>query len=181
MVYGLIFVNRVLQRTLDFCRQGLLKPLEPINEFDATEAKHAFRQLQDGDHIGKIVINLPDDASCLEAKPESQPVTFHPDATYLLAGGARGLGRSMAVWLTERGAKNLVVLSRSAGTNEDSALLIRELESMGCSTVMVSGSVNKMDDIKAAIAAAPSPVGGGGRRAGGRGGGAGRRAGGAAR
>ena len=38
---------------------------------------------------------------------------FDPNASYLIAGGLGGLGRSIARWLVERGVRNLVLLSRS--------------------------------------------------------------------
>lgn len=35
------------------------------------------------------------------------------DATYILIGGTGGLGRSMAAWMVGKGAKHIVLLSRS--------------------------------------------------------------------
>jgi hypothetical protein len=64
-----------------------------------------------------------------------------------------GLGRSAATWLVERGAKQLVFLSRSAGVSTESKAISGELESMGCMVTMVRGSVNNIGDVKAAIGA----------------------------
>ncbi len=138
--------------------KGQLKPLSPITEFDAHDVKHAFRYLQDGDHLGKITLKMPEDYVPLATAVEGEPVTVRGDVAYFLAGGIGGLGRSLALWLIERGARHLVFLSRSAGTSESSHRLSVELESMGCSVTIVGGSVNDISDIQKAIAASPVPI-----------------------
>ena len=154
----LTLADRTLIKTLDFIAQGKLAPLDPITEFDAVDVKHAFRHLQGGEHIGKIILNLPEDDSVLEATAQAQPLTFRGDAAYFLPGGAGGLGRSLAIWLVERGARHLVFLSRSVGVSDDSLRLAAELESMGATATMVGGSVNDVDDVKKAVAASPAPI-----------------------
>ena len=48
---------------------------------------------------------------------------FQADATYLIAGGAGGLGRTVARWMVERGARHLVLAGRAPMTEEVGALL----------------------------------------------------------
>ena len=50
----------------------------------------------------------------------------------MLAGGTGGLGRSMARWMVARGAKNIVLLSRSGAKSDDTKKLTAELEEKGC-------------------------------------------------
>jgi hypothetical protein len=150
--------HRTLQQTLAFIAEGKLKPITPITQFDAVDVKHAFRHLQGGDHIGKLILNMPDDHDTLMPVMDYHPMTFRHDVAYFLVGGVGGLGRSLAIWLIERGARHLVFLSRSAGVSQESLHLAVELESMGCSVTMVSGSVNEMGDIKKASSASPLPI-----------------------
>jgi len=42
------------------------------------------------------------------------PTTLTPDAAYVVTGGVGALGRTVATYLAERGARNIVLLSRSA-------------------------------------------------------------------
>lgn len=42
------------------------------------------------------------------------PTTLTPDATYVVTGGVGALGRTVATYLAERGARHIVLLSRSA-------------------------------------------------------------------
>jgi NADP-dependent 3-hydroxy acid dehydrogenase YdfG/acyl carrier protein len=57
--------------------------------------------------------------------------TFPSDATYLIAGGLGGLGRSTARWMASKGAKNLVLLSRSGASSPSAQNLVQELRNKG--------------------------------------------------
>ena len=62
--------------------------------------------------------------------PSTKP--FSPNRTYVIAGGNGGLGRAIAGWMVkEKGARNLLLLSRSGATSEDSKATIRELRERG--------------------------------------------------
>lgn len=50
----------------------------------------------------------------VQAVPTSRAVELSPSDTYLIVGGLGGIGRSIATWMIDRGARNLVLLSRSA-------------------------------------------------------------------
>ena len=53
---------------------------------------------------------------------------FDKNATYLIAGGLGGIGQSIARWLVRRGAKNLLLLSRSGPHGKEGAMaLLREM------------------------------------------------------
>lgn len=98
---------------------------------------------------------MPENISTLEAKSLAQPIEFDPSASYLLVGGFGGLGRALAVWLAERGAKSLVFLTRSGVAGNT---VSTELEFMGCAVTAVKGSVNEIGDVKEAIGKAPSQI-----------------------
>lgn len=53
------------------------------------------------------------------------------DASYILIGGTGGLGRSMAKWMSSKGARNIVLVSRSASINDKVQALIDELAADG--------------------------------------------------
>ena len=109
--------------------------------------------------MGKILIRMP--SNPMDLAPTSQPpVSFSPDKSYLLVGGLGGVGRSVALWMVQRGARHLVTLSRSAGqSNADQAFII-DLEEQGCQVVCVAGSVASTDDVESAIARCPRPLAG---------------------
>ncbi|KAF5584071.1 polyketide synthase [Fusarium pseudocircinatum] len=145
-----------MKRTLEFFRQGKLGPLRPVTSFAASDVRKAFRFLQDGQHTGKVVLEMPTDPSDLDARVTNQRIRFDPHASYFLVGGLGGLGKALAVWLVERGARHLVFLSRS-GMGMAESRFSEELRAMGCSLVAIKGSVNRPEDLDDAISKAPCP------------------------
>ncbi|KAL8911255.1 MAG: hypothetical protein Q9171_003553 [Xanthocarpia ochracea] len=57
-----------------------------------------------------------------------------PDAIYLLVGCLGGLGRSLARWMSERGAKNFAFISRSGTDRPEASHLIEMLIKSGATT-----------------------------------------------
>ncbi|MCV7423896.1 type I polyketide synthase [Mycobacterium yunnanensis] len=49
-----------------------------------------------------------------EGLTKALPTTLTPDATYVVTGGVGALGRTVATYLAERGARHIVLLSRTA-------------------------------------------------------------------
>ncbi|KAH7154546.1 KR domain-containing protein [Fusarium sp. MPI-SDFR-AT-0072] len=105
--------------------------------------------------MGKVVLEMPAYPSYLDAKATTQSIRFDPLASYFLVGGFGGLGKALAVWLVERGAKHLVFRSRSGMAESKFSA---ELGAMGCSFIAVKGSVNNLEDVEDAIKKAPCPI-----------------------
>lgn len=53
------------------------------------------------------------------------------DATYVIAGGFGGLGRAVARWLVGRGARYLILLSRSGPQTTEASELLSEFAERG--------------------------------------------------
>lgn len=64
----------------------------------------------------------------IRTKPEYY---FSENSSYVIAGGLGGLGRSAARWMASRGARNLILLSRSSVRSEAAVALIEELNANG--------------------------------------------------
>jgi NAD(P)-dependent dehydrogenase (short-subunit alcohol dehydrogenase family) len=58
------------------------------------------------------------------------------DASYILIGGTGGLGRSMARWMVEKGAKNIVLVSRSGSATGKVKELIDQMAALGANIVV---------------------------------------------
>ncbi|KAE9379717.1 polyketide synthase [Stipitochalara longipes BDJ] len=106
-----------MQGVADLLMKGVIRPIHPITVFEIGEIEKAFRLMQTGDHMGKIVIRMSDE-SHVRYTPPPPVISVLGDATYVLAGGVGGVGRELAQWLISRGAKNLLFLSRSAASGE---------------------------------------------------------------
>jgi len=82
--------------------------------------------------MGKIVFK-PNPTDILPMVPEDLPPLRFPDeASYVLAGGLGGIGRSIARWMVSRGAKNLIFLSRSGAASDAAKQAVNDLEDEGC-------------------------------------------------
>ena len=150
----------LLGKMVAFFRQGLIGPIGPVTLFDATSIETALREMQKGQQIGRYVVRMPEDASSLGAASVADEIHFRPDVSYFLPGGLGGLGRSISTWMAERGAKNLIYLSRSGGTKPEDVALLEELAAAGCEAQVFRGSVGNMADVQHAVANAHLPVAG---------------------
>ncbi|KAK7215362.1 hypothetical protein V2G26_003365 [Clonostachys chloroleuca] len=106
-------------------------------------------------HIGKLVISLRGPDESLKVNTELATsigkLKLDESASYLLAGGLGGLGRSVARYLVEHGARHIVFLSSNAGSGPDDKEFVVELESLGCKVQLVKGSVNNKQDVVRAV------------------------------
>lgn len=147
---------------MDYFRQGHLKAIRLARVSSATAVRETFQNMQSGKHIGKIVVELRDDTGKLhlgnvQASKETG-VKLDGSASYLLVGGLGGLGRSISIWMVQRGARKLIFLSRSAGMSQKHQDLVRELESMNCAVQLITGSVTNAADVARAVDAALGPL-----------------------
>ena len=78
---------------------GELAPLA-VEVYPLTEAKTAFRRMQQARHIGKIVLQMP------------KPLQPRDDRSYLITGGLGALGLYTAAHLAQLGAGDIVLTSR---------------------------------------------------------------------
>lgn len=84
----------------------------------------------------------------LKSKPNS---SFDSNATYLVAGGLGGLGQSMLTWLVNRGARNLLLLSRSGGKDADAQEFLSQLRGDGVNAQVRACNVADEGAVRAAI------------------------------
>lgn len=73
------------------------------------------------------------------------------DASYILIGGTGGLGRSMAKWMSSKGARNIVLVSRSASINDKVQALIDELATAGTNVTVKPCDVSSRQSVDALV------------------------------
>jgi NADPH:quinone reductase-like Zn-dependent oxidoreductase/acyl carrier protein len=118
-------VASMLAEVMEMFQQGIFEPL-PISLFPISAAGDAFQLMAKGGHIGKIVLNLRDEAAMV--RRDRGRLTA--DATYLITGGLGGLGLVTAKAFVERGARNLMLTSRRSPSAEVRRA-VQELEELG--------------------------------------------------
>ncbi|MCJ1379055.1 hypothetical protein MMC17_002155 [Xylographa soralifera] len=156
-------VHRILGEIARLVEQRALKPVHPVAVHPIQDAQAAFRFVQTGAQMGKVVLSAgPDEQVRVVPRPKGVTARhrLRSDASYLVVGGVGGIGRSIAHWLVAQGAKNLILLSRSAGDldldknqNTDGALFVRELRAVGCRVKPVSCDISLASSLAQALRA----------------------------
>lgn len=131
--------------------KGLAKPISPITIFPISNVESAFRALQRGKIVGKIVV-VPQPGDQVNAVPAKTKDLLRPDATYIIIGGTGGLGRSMSRWMIEKGALNIVLISRSGNTTGKVAELIDKAKIAGAAIVVRSCDVTDQAKVQKLVA-----------------------------
>ncbi|KAF4767156.1 hypothetical protein HAV15_009313 [Penicillium sp. str.  len=153
-------VTRLFRQVRDLYEAGKITPIRPLSIFSSIDAPEAFRQLQQGIHMGKLLVRMPEISERGLISKSRCRSTFSPSLSYILVGGLGGIGRAIATWMIERGARNLVFLSRSAGATSQDQSFRHELELQGSTVIMIKCDVTIQQQVQAAIHACPAPVGG---------------------
>ncbi|KAJ5965134.1 uncharacterized protein N7479_005010 [Penicillium vulpinum] len=150
--------KKLLKRIVVLLRERYISPIRPIKIFSSDGIHDAFRYMQQGIHLGKIVVSMRDNSGHVSAVQNIQQgkrsIQLNSSDAYLLVGGLGGLGRAISMWMVKHGARHLIYLSRTAGTSEDHRGFAQELASMGCHADFVRGSVSNLEDVENAISQA---------------------------
>lgn len=98
-------------------RTGIIQPLHST-AFPVNEIEHAYRFMSTGKHVGKVMIQVRESEHSLASVPIKviPKVYCKPDFVYIVCGGLGGFGLEICDWLVIRGARVLVLNSRSGVT-----------------------------------------------------------------
>lgn len=98
--------------------------------FDIDNLDGAFDAMHQEDHIGKVILQIRNENN-LSRKFSAIPTTrFSPKKCYVLVGGLGGLGLEVAHWMATRGARKLVLVSRSGIKNEYQYVFVKRIENL---------------------------------------------------
>lgn len=120
--------QRLFSEVITMFAEGKLVPL-PYRVFDGTHIAEAFRLMQRANHIGKIVVTPPERASVDARATGVFPV--NPSGIHVVIGGTSGFGLATAEWLAERGARQLLLASKSGQLSATAERQVSELRAKG--------------------------------------------------
>ncbi|KAL3097970.1 hypothetical protein niasHT_027515 [Heterodera trifolii] len=98
--------------------RGVVRPLD-ATVFPSDKCEEAFRFMSAGKHKGKVLVQIREEEQQLLCAPSPMRVRAvcrtlcNPEHVYLITGGLGGFGLELAQWLINRGARKLVLTSRS--------------------------------------------------------------------
>ncbi|XP_025266595.1 fatty acid synthase-like isoform X1 [Camponotus floridanus] len=138
-------------KLMEGLKNGAIKPL-CRKVFEKHEIETAFRYMAAGKHIGKIMIKVQKEVE-LEA-----PILAHPryycleHKCYIVIGGLGGFGLELIDWLILRGARNLVLTSRTGIKNGYQQSRITLWQSYGVNVqIVTSADISKYEDCKSIL------------------------------
>jgi acyl transferase domain-containing protein/NADPH:quinone reductase-like Zn-dependent oxidoreductase/acyl carrier protein len=124
--------QRLFKEVLALFASRVFQPL-PFKTFDAAHVIDAFRHMQQARHIGKIVVTYRNGIKSTHAVPPAAAprLAISAHGTILVTGGLSGFGLRTAEWLTERGARHLILVSRSGQAVDEAPTVLARLERRG--------------------------------------------------
>ncbi|MGW9287220.1 type I polyketide synthase [Streptomyces albidoflavus] len=135
-------ISAILAELLGLFARGVLTHL-PTAVWDIRHAPEAFRHVSQARHTGKVVLTLPAAAD--------------PDGTVLITGGTGVLGRLVARHLvTARGARRLVLASRSGPEAEGATAFAEELRALGADVTLEACDTSVREDLARLLARIPA-------------------------
>lgn len=124
-------MKRLVADVAKLLGNGQIKPVGPITVFPISDVETAFKVCQSGATAGKLVVVPQPEDQVKATQSNKQNKLLKPDATYILIGGTGGLGRTFARWMVGKGARNIVLVSRSGSETGKVKELIDEMAEVG--------------------------------------------------
>ncbi|KAG8157435.1 hypothetical protein KVR01_012819 [Diaporthe batatas] len=140
--------SSLLEKVMSLAADGSIYYPRPLHVFDVGAVEDAFRHFQSGHSAGRIVIRVERDIQVQKHLIHQRIWSCKTDASYLVVGGLGGIGRSILRWLVKRGAKYLIVPSRSGLADSGPATdVVRELREQGTMVVTPKCDASSLDSI----------------------------------
>lgn len=131
---------------------GKLRSIYPVTTMNYSDMSKAFRSLQTGKVMGKIVLKSNSDDIVPVVPRVKHILTLDENGTYLLAGGLGGIGKSIATQLLREGAKNLAFISKSGDSKGESKTFLQQLRDHGCEARAYACDISDRDELAKVIA-----------------------------
>ncbi|VUC25637.1 unnamed protein product [Clonostachys rosea] len=138
--------HHALTTCLKMYEDGQVKGVAPITTYPISEMEAAMRLMQSGGHMGKIVL-VPGDQDLVKVVSRPRPVQLDGNSTYLVAGNIAGIGSSIVDWMVERGAKSIVIVSRSVEGHSAVPALVQSAADKGCKLVARNCDISSEESV----------------------------------
>ena len=136
--------RQVMTEVVGLFDRGELESQE-ITEFPISKLPEAMKFMTRAAYRGKIVLNMQDDR--VRTLPP-RAVAFRGDRCYLISGGASGFGLEIASWMVERGARHLVLLSRSGCKSDADRATVEAMMEQGVKVLLAQKDVTDLDSVR---------------------------------
>lgn len=125
-----------------------LPPLPPSSQKPISEIGQLLDQAQDR---RPIIFSLGPQSfvpMLVSGHPTLLQSRLDPTGTYIISGGMGALGLEMAEWLSEQGARHILLLSRSGKPTDSALSAIRRLSQQGCRCDVIRCDIISAADVE---------------------------------
>ncbi|KAF2157804.1 putative polyketide synthase [Myriangium duriaei CBS 260.36] len=140
-------VRRLLEDVIRLMGNGDIYPTT-IKTMPISEIESAFRMIQAGKHIGKLILTVEESQMAKIVPKRPVAAELRSDGTYIVVGGLGGLGKAIIRWMADRGARKILTLSRSGKVDGGAQDFIDEMKSDGVSVLPRKCDVSVIDQVK---------------------------------
>ncbi|MFG6668721.1 type I polyketide synthase [Halomonas sp. HNIBRBA4712] len=151
--------QRLFGEMMALFNDGTLSPL-PFIAFSHSQVIDAFRYMQQARQIGKVVVTY--DAPIAPPAREalgSDTLALSSEASYLVTGGLGGFGLKTAQWLVDKGARQLILVSRSGAASDEAREAVRAFENQGVAVLAAACDVTDRAALEAIFERARAELG----------------------
>ncbi|KAK5988235.1 Compactin diketide synthase mlcB [Cladobotryum mycophilum] len=143
--------RQLLEKSVELITLGDIKPPSPLHLYPVSQAERAIRFMQSGKNTGRTLITISKEDIVPKFLVYKRSWQFDTDASYLIAGGLGGIGRATIRWMVSKGARNLIIPSRSGASSQDARDLVSELSSKNVHMITPCCDVSSAADLLAML------------------------------
>ncbi|EGR49751.1 polyketide synthase [Trichoderma reesei QM6a] len=144
-------MERTFASVMRLLESKTIKPIGPITSVSIQDVEAALRRLQSGKTTGKLVVTHSGQSQVRATHPAPRSDMLECDATYLVIGGTGGLGRSITRRMVRRGARHIILLSRSGKITDEVNKLMKESRRLGASIYVVPCDVADAESVRSLV------------------------------
>ena len=143
--------NQIRAETIYFLDNSSMNFTPKLPIFTADKVHEALESINNPSGPGKAMLLFQPETAVPIVPEVKNQLRLRPDATYVLAGGLGGLGRSLAKLMVDSGAKYLVFLSRSGPGSKASQGIMEEFCPRGVVCQFSSCDVSDKESVSSAF------------------------------
>ncbi|KAF5676898.1 polyketide synthase [Fusarium heterosporum] len=145
-----MLASQLLGEVIKLFASGVVQHVRQI-KYPISEMATAFRLIQAGKHTGKVILTVEQEVKVQVVPSKPPAVQLNPEATYIVVGGLGGLGKRLVDWIAEKGARHIVIFSRTAQPDTDTQNFLDKLTNVGVTVRVEKCDVSSEESLSQAM------------------------------
>ncbi|PVH77199.1 putative polyketide synthase [Cadophora sp. DSE1049] len=133
--------DRLLSDIIGLFSAGILRGPSTIVRYKISDIHKALQDIHDERVLSKVILTTNNSDTYVKEGLSLSAGLLKSDASYLLVGGLGGIGRAIAMWMLDHGAKNIIFANRSGQTKQVAKETVHALEARGARVAVYSCDV----------------------------------------